>query len=426
MTSSSTRVTGTRVTQFFSLAVLTAALAACGGGGGGGTTDATQTPTGSTVNAQATAQAAGSAASGADAAIRVNPETAGAQALRAIGATGDGGYSVAWLSQAPGAAAALRLQHFDTQGARSGIDRSVTLDAGQNGVAAAALPDGGLAVATAIIATGSDAEPWITRTSIVVRRHDANGSPARAPVEVAAVSQDRTGATTMRYVDQPSVARWADGSFVVGWLLVEETGGVRTPQAWTQRFDASGNAVGAPVAGGTGASDTSYQLIAVPTGGYIVATSTRVMGRTAIHYAGFDGAVAPIFPAGAIGAAEGSLLLPLEGGGSMLFSPSHTYGGVQRYAGDGQPVGSAGSLPSMPLAVVALPGGGWVTFSAGGGAELAGQRFDASGQRSGEPFTAAPGALAPQGAVLPDGSLGLAWTTGTGTDTDVMTQRVHP
>jgi hypothetical protein len=425
-TSSSTRVTGIQVTHFFSLAVLAAALAGCGGGGGALSSDATSQPTGSTVTAQTDRQSATGAALTPDAATRVNTDPAGAQTLRAIGATADGGYSVSWFSQPPGATAALRLQHFDASGARSGADLAVTLDAGQNGVAAAALPDGGLALATAIVATGSDSEPWITRSSVVVRRHDANGSPSHAPVEVAALTQDRTGATTMRYVAEPSLARWADGSFVVGWLVIEETAGVRTPQAWTQRFDALGNPVGSPVVAGSGAPDTPYQLIAVPTGGYIVATSQRVMGRAYIQYAGFDGAVAPVFPAGALGTAEGSLLLPLEGGGLVLFAPAHNYGSVQRYAGDGQPAGSSTSLPSMPLAAVALPGGGWVTFSASGGTDLSGQRFDANGQRDGDAFAVAPGALAPQGAVLQGGALGLAWTTDAGGDTDVMTQRLRP
>ncbi|MBA2964302.1 MULTISPECIES: hypothetical protein [Ramlibacter] len=426
MNTRSTRVTGSPVTHFFTLAVLAAALAGCGGGGGAVSSNATSQPTGSTVTAQTDRQPAGAAALAPDPATRVNTDSAGAQTLRAIGATSDGGYSVSWFSQPPGATAALRLQHFDATGARSGADHAVTLDAGQNGVAAAVLPDGGLAVATAVVATGADTEPWITRSSIVVRRHDANGSPARAPVEVAAITQDRTGATTMRYVAQPSVARWADGSFVVGWQVIEETAGVRTPQAWTQRFDALGNPIGSPVVAGRADADTSYQLIAVPTGGYIVATAQRVMGRTFIQYAGFDGAVAPVFPAGALGTAEGSLLLPLEGGGMVLFAPAHTYGSVQRYAGDGQPAGSSTSLPAMPLAAVALPGGGWITFSASGGAELSGQRFDAGGQREGDAFAVAPGALAPQGAVLQGGSLGLAWTTDAGGDTDVMTQRLRP
>jgi hypothetical protein len=421
---SSTRVTG-QVTSFFSLAVLAAALAGCGGGGGA-TADLTSQPTGSTVNAQSNRQSAAGAALVADAAVRVNTDTAGPQSLRAIGATADGGYTVSWFSQAPGVAASLRLQHFDAQGARSGAERGVTLDAGQNGVGAAVLPDGSLAVATAVIATGSDSEPWITRTSIVVRLHDAGGSPSRAPVEVAAVAQDRTGAATMRYLDTPSVARWDDGSFVVGWLLVEETAGVRTPQAWTQRFDATGNPVGAPVAAGSGATGTSYQLVTVPTGGYIVATSQRVMGRTVLQYAGFDGAVAPVFPAGSLGAAEGSLLLALQGGGTVLFSPAHTYGAVQRYAGDGQALGAPSSLPTMPVSVVALADGGWITLSASGGAELSAQRFDAGGAPSGNAFAVAPGATGIQGTVLQGGATGLAWTASAGGDTDVMTQRLHP
>src|SRR5689334_4992180 len=98
---SSTRVTGITVTKSILAALAAAALVACGGGGGSSTSGSLST--GSSVNAQ-TNQQPGNAVPGAP--TRVNSDTSGSQQLRAVGATSDGGYSVAWLAQPDGASPA--------------------------------------------------------------------------------------------------------------------------------------------------------------------------------------------------------------------------------------------------------------------------------------------------------------------------------
>ncbi|CAA9419727.1 MAG: hypothetical protein AVDCRST_MAG51-1928 [uncultured Ramlibacter sp.] len=426
MTTRSTQATGlnvtTRTSISIAMAVLVAALAACGGGGGSDATGTGPLSTGSSVNAQATRQSASPIGLVAEPAAVVNATTAGSQGLLAAGATGDGGHAVAWLSQGDGAAnATVRVQRFDADGAALGSEIRIAVDA-QSQPAAAVLADGGVAIAHVVTGAASANEPWITRTSVVVRRFDAAGSPVGAAVEVAAVNQDRIGAQNMRYVAAPSVARWDDGGFVVGWAVMEENSTGKTPQVWGQRFDGNGLAVGAAQSGGNGDANTSYQLTAAPAGGWLLTTFHRTMGRTFLRYHAFDGAVAPVLPAEAIGVAQDSILLPLYGGGLVLIMPAHVYGSFQLYGSDGQPNGNSGAMNSLPAAATALRDGGFVTFTASGGQLLA-QRYDRNGRASGEAVATAAGSAPVQGGALFDGGVAVGWSTGA--EPDVMTQRLR-
>ncbi|HZY17727.1 MAG TPA: hypothetical protein VFE82_04555 [Ramlibacter sp.] len=424
MTNSSTRATGLTVASKFTLTVLFAASAvACGGGGSAGGASGNALSTGASVSAQATPPTGPAASYGTP--TRVHASAAGQQTLRSVGTTPDG-YAVAWLSEGDGSPTAVHLQHFSTGGARIGGDTAAVLDAAQTATVAAVLADGGMALASAQTSAPAD-QPWITRTSIVVRRYDAAGSAVGAPLEIAAIDQNRVGGTTMHYVTEPAVVRLDAGGFVVGWSVIREDANGRSPQFWTQRFDAAGQPAGGPVQAGTGDLNTSYSLTAAPNGGYVLTTSTRVMGRTFLHYTGFDGASAPVLPAGAPGVAEGSVLLPLQGGGSVLLSPVQNVGSYQLYAADGQPQGAAGSLRTMPVAAAALRDGGYVLFSATATAgELEAQRYDRAGQPVRGATAVSTSGGAPRAALLADDSLGLAWTAGSAGDADVMTQLLRP
>src|SRR4051812_29152290 len=281
MTRSSTRATGINVARNFTLAAIVAVLAGCGGGGGSGATGpvAASEPiaTGSTVTVQPTPTISTPR--------RVNTETAGQQVLRDVVALNGGGSVIAWLS-GTGTGATVQAQRFDAIGSRAGAEVRIALDPAQTAVAVAALPTGGFAVATVRTAPASDAEPWITRTSILVRRHDASGAPLGDAQELAVVLQDRTAATTMQYVAQPQVRAWDDGGFVVAWAVVTEGSTGKVPQFAAQRFNASGQRAGALRDLGAGASDTTLQLATAPAGGWYAGTASRVMGRTFITYAG--------------------------------------------------------------------------------------------------------------------------------------------
>lgn len=419
---SSTPAAGTnaarRTTVLLSMAVLAASLSACGGGGD----SASGTfPTGASVNAQA-APPVSSAAFTADTATAVHPAQPGLQRLLAIGATA-GGHAIAWLSQDGAANASVRLRRFDTQGQPQGSDILVGVDTLDGAPAAAVLADGSLVVASAVAHPLSVDQPWITRSAIRVQRFDPAGH-ASVDVDVGAVQQNRIGATTMRFVAEPAVIRWDHGGFLVGWALVEEDANGRSPQFWVQRFDAAGQPLGAASMAVQGEMNSAFQLTASPNGGWLLTTFHRVMGRGFMRHHPFEGAGAPALPSGATGFAEGSLLVPLQNGGSVLLQPAQVYGSWQLYGANGQAQGNGASLPTVPRAAAALRDGGFIVFT-GSETQLQGQRFDANGQPLGGAF-AVDAAANLQAASLADGSMVLGWTADRGTgDTDVMAQRLR-
>jgi hypothetical protein len=421
---SSTPAAGTnaarRISISLSMAVLAAGLAACGGGGGDPAGSGTF-PTGAFVNAQAPSPVS-SAAFTAEAATPVHPAQPGVQRMLAMGATA-AGHAIAWVSQDGAGNASVQLRRFDAQGQPQGSDIVVGVDTPDGASAAAVLPDGGLVVASAVARPLSVDEPWITRSAIRVQRFDAAGH-ATVDLDVGAVQQNRIGATTMRYVADPAVIRWDDGGFLVGWALVEEDGNGRSPQFWVQRFDATGQPLGAPSMAAQGEMNSGFRLTASPNGGWLLTTFQRTMGRSFLRYHPFEGAGAPALPSGAMGFAEGSLLVPLQGGSSVLLQPAQVYGSWQLYGANGQAQGKGGALPTVPRAAVALHDGGFVVFT-GSETQLEGQRFDASGQPLGGPFPVSAAANL-QAASLTDGSVVLGWTADRGAgDTDVMAQRLR-
>ncbi|MGZ5180772.1 MAG: hypothetical protein ACXWC2_09865 [Ramlibacter sp.] len=413
------------------IAVLAAALTACGGGGGSNSSSGNASPaaaadstapaaitTGSTVTAQPSPPV-GTAPS------RVNQDSAGAQTLRALGTLGQGGTAIAWLSQTAGGTS-VRLQHFDATGGRDGVEVTVALDAGATDVAAAVLPDGGLALAWVQTGAASDTQPWITRTAIMVRRYDALGGALTPARQVAFADYDRTGAAAARYLGAPTVLRWDDGNFLVAWSQIQEDASGKVPQFFEQRFTPAGDPVGIALPIGNGAPGTSLQIAATPNGGFVIATALAVQGRNWLMMRGFDGSKSPVLPQGALGAAEGSLLLPLQGNGMVLFSPTENVAAMQLYDAQGQALGQTAGLRAMPVAATALRDGGYLVLLPAAGGELRAQRFDAAGQPVGPEIAVATAGGVPRGVVLGDGSVELAWTADTGGDQDVMAVRITP
>src|SRR5205823_3721492 len=95
----------------------------------------------------------------------------------------------------------------------------------------------------------------------------------------------------------------------------------KVPQFWMRRFDAGGQPIGANLPVGTGIAGSSLQLVAAAKGGFVTATTVSAQAGPFLMYRGFDGAFSPVLPADALGAAEGSRLLPLQGGAQLLLSP---------------------------------------------------------------------------------------------------------
>lgn len=427
MHTSSTRATRGRVATHLLPSLLAIALAACGGGGSG--TESTMTsnsttsagagaalPTGSTVSAQPALQPG---------VIRVNAQAAGQQTFADIAALQDGGHAIAWVSRADGGAPSVRVQRFDAGGQRAGGEIAIALAAGETDAAVAVLPDGGVAIAT--LQTGAAAAtPWVTHTAVVLRRHDAAGAAVGQPVEVAVVDQDRTTGGAMHYVAAPRLVHWDDGSFLLAWSQVTDDANGKVPQFWARRFDAAGQPVGVNLPIGAGTAGSSLQLVAAPEGGFVIATTVRANGGDWLMYRGFDGVRSPVLPPGALGAAVGSMLLPLHGGSQVLLSPANTMVTVQRFDAQGQLQGEGTPLPALPVGAAALRDGSFVLVVADGTGSLRAQRYDASVQPVGSAQVIAGTASAVHGQALAGGSLVLAWTANTAGDQDVLATRIAP
>lgn len=417
MTSSSTRATGF-VAPLLPLFLLAAALTACGGGAGTATDSAL--PTGSTLTA-----AEPPPALVAGEATMPHSSSAGSQTLQTLGSLADGGHAVAWLSTAA-QGPVLQVQRFDGAGRRLGGEAGIPLDASMEPRAVALLPDGSVVLAFVTMGPATREQPWITRTAVVVRRYDTDGLRVGADMEVAAVEQDRIDPQVMRYLDAPALARWDDGGFVLAWTLVEEDTSGKRPRFWAQRFGREGQPAGAPQQVAAAELDTAHRVIAAAGGGWILVTEHRVMGRAYVRYHGRDGAAVPALPGGAMGFAEGSLLVPLYGGRSLLVAPVKNYGAWQLYGADGQPVGPGGTLQQAPVAATALRDGGWVLFEPGTTTgSLQAVRFDPTGRPAG-PALGLQARPPLQGVPLADGGVAIGWDV-SGRDglPDVMTQRLR-
>jgi hypothetical protein len=433
MHTSSTRGHGVQAANHLLLAVVTAVLAACGGGGGGTDSASTGTPMTSTST---TTPAAGNAAlptgstvtaqSAQQSVFRVNADAAGQQVLAEVAALQGGGYAIAWVSHTNAATSSVRLQRFDDAAQRVGAELAIEVPNGESDATVAVLPDGGVAVATLRTGAASADQPWITRTAVVLRRYDAAGAQLGAELQVASIDQDRTAAGPMQYVAAPRLVHWDDGTFLLAWSQVQDDANGKVPQFWVRRFDATGQAVGLNLPVGSGVAGSDLQLVAAAKGGFVIATAVSTQGGTYLMYRGFDGAFSPVLPADALGAAEGSRLLPLQGGAQVLLSPVKNVVAMQLYDARGQAVGAGLALRAMPVGMTALRDGGFVLVTAGDAGTLLAQHYDAAGNPVGTEQPISGSTTAAQGVSLANGSMALGWTATNGGDQDVMGTRITP
>ena len=430
MHNSSTRGPKVQRANLLLLAIVTAVLAACGGGGGGASDNAGSggsiTSAGVAGNAVLTTGSAVTAQSAQPAVFRVNTETAGQQTLAEVGALQDGGYAVAWVSRTNAGTTSVHLQRFDASSQRVGADVAIAVTNNETDVTVSVLPDGSMAVASLQTGAASAAEPWITRTAVMLRRYDAGGTQLGAALQVAVIDQDRTAAGAMHYVAAPKLVHWDDGSFLLAWSQVQDDANGKVPEFWARRFDAAGQPVGVNVPIGSGIAGSELQLVAAAKGGFDIATTVSTVSGPFLMYRGFDGTYSPVLPADALGAAEGSRLLPLQGGAMVLLSPVKNVVAMQMYDARGGAQGAGMALPAMPVGMTALPDGGFVLVMAGDVGTLHAQHYDAAGNPVGTPQPILATANAAQGVALGNGSVALAWTASNGGDQDVMATRITP
>ncbi|MEY4980123.1 MAG: hypothetical protein RLZZ352_2393, partial [Pseudomonadota bacterium] len=240
------------------LADLTWGVAADGGVSVSGSTDGTDslrnverviTQGGSTVTVQSTRID-----------TRVNTTTSGEQTESAVTALADGGYVVTWQSQhQDGSGWGIYAQRFDVNGNKTGAETLVNTTASndQQSPSITALADGGYVVAwTSQYQDGSD---W----GVYLQRFDAGGA--------AVGNETRVNTFTSNSQSTPTITALADGGYVVAWMSWYQDG-----HDWgihAQRFDASGAAVGTEtqINTYTSYSQQSPSITALADGGYVVA-----------------------------------------------------------------------------------------------------------------------------------------------------------
>ena len=248
--------------------------------------------------------------------VRVNTATAGDQLQPAVAMAPDGRYVVAWSGPGdPGNGADVFARRYDAAGAPIGAEFRVNAEAAgdQSGPAVAIGADGGFVVAWTTVAADATSR-------VVARRFDADGVPAPADVEVAALGTDgstgvdvassaggfvvvwnRRGAAeavVARRLDRdgaplaaafpidgpataelrsPRVSMGPDGRFVVAWQRTEPDG---TPDVLARRYSGDGSPSGAAfTVNATRAGDQALPAVSVEADGdFVVAWSGKGPG----------------------------------------------------------------------------------------------------------------------------------------------------
>jgi len=403
-------------------------LVACGGGQEGAATGdaALSTPTASeALKAKAIPPDPTLAAQPV---VLASASPLGNQVLGSVGATADGGYTVAWIS----GDSTVAFQHFDSSGAKDGPETTlaVVVQAATPSVAAqavagssvAVLADGSVVVAYRVSRDSTQpGAPVSARTGVFFQRFGADSALLQGETEVAFDNEFVTPRSP--FVNNVQVAALADGGFVVGWAVARfavEFGAISSLSL--RRYDDQGQPLGNAVAVGDFPA-LSYSIVPDAHDGFDLNTRQLDFTFTTLfavrHYdanMAITQAVGPQMSA--------VLLLPLANG-FELFTEVPLGSSRQTLDRQGSPVGQPVMLAFMPLAARELADGSYVVFwLTAGASSISAQRFAADGLPLGEPLALQTGGTLPQVAPLVDVGFAVAWSAaGAAGDTDVFTQR---
>jgi hypothetical protein len=352
----------------------------------------------------------------------VNTTTAGNQELRSLGATTDGGYTVAWIS----GTAILYVQRYDSLGAKVGIETQIPIvveDAVGQAIqfsVVSVLGDGNVVVVyRAISNTTLPVGTISTKQGLYFQIFTPEGVLLKGQTEIASI-EEVIHSRSPSLTDQQNVAL-TDGGFVVGWTVRSFSAqfGYQANLS-LQRYDSQGQPVGGVIQVGQFPALT-YSITADALGGFTLHLTQMDASFSSlvsiIHYDANSTAHQIVPPM--TGAA---LLLPVEGG-YVLITSDATGATRQLLDSAGSPIGDPTTIASMPVAARALSDGTYVLFWASGTSFTA-QRYAADGTAMGDLLVIQNSGNPPQIAALADVGFALAWTgAGASGDTDVFTQR---
>jgi Ca2+-binding RTX toxin-like protein len=212
--------------------------------------------------------------------VRINTTTSGDQFAPAVTALADGGYLVAWTAggNQDGNGLGIYCQRYSSAGAASGSETlvNVSTSGDQQDASVTTLANGNVVVTWESAASGGG-------SAVYARLYTWNGSTLTGGSEV------RVNTTSATYQDQPSVTALAGGGYVITWKSWNVTG--TTCDVMSQRFDSAGSAVG----GETNVSRSPISTPSDPTvvglgdGSYLAAWDGHDGSQTDIVAQRFDG-----------------------------------------------------------------------------------------------------------------------------------------
>jgi Ca2+-binding RTX toxin-like protein len=165
---------------------------------------------------------------------RVNSSTSGSQSDASVTPLADGGWVIVWDSELSEEdlfiSSDLYQQRYAANGTAIGGETKVNSTSKDPGTATiTALADGGWLV-TWVVSTD---DLYLSTSSIIQQRYDANGSPVGGEQKVASSEHESYAS--------PMVTTLADGGWLVTWMSNEPGG---TWDIFQQRYDANGKAFG--------------------------------------------------------------------------------------------------------------------------------------------------------------------------------------
>ena len=368
--------------------------------------------------------------------FQVNTYTNSSQNEPVLTKLSNGGFVASWNSYGQdGSNYAVQAQMYDRWGNTVGSEFRVNSHTAndQSAPSITSLNDGGFVVIYHSNGSSADGDSY----GVYGQRYDASGSTVGSEF---LVNTEKSG-----YQLYPSVTSLSDGGFVATWHSQNQDGGGGGSYAFGvhgQRYDASGNAVGGEfqVNTYTPGDQMFSSVTALSGGGFVVAYQSLDLSRMSygISAQRYDASGSPVGSEFFINETENGSQVDVrlaaldnggfaavwsdsgnDGSGYGIFGRRFDASGTAIDANDFQ-VNSAISGTQADAGITGLPDGGfivtWTSASASGDTSsygVAGQRFDASGNKIGTEFlvntTTANQQKYPYVTALDDGDFVVAW-----------------
>ena len=323
--------------------------------------------------------------------MRVNSTTLGVQGDPVIGALSDGGYVVSWMSlDQDGSGYGVYAQRYAGNGAAVGGEvrvNSTTLGH-QLSPVIHGLSGGGYVVSW--MSDGQDGSNW----GIYAQRYGASGAPVGNEVLV--------NSFTIGVQEQPAISALSDGGYVVSWTSSGLNG---NNDVFTQRYDANGVAVGGEMRVNTTLIDSQVLPVieGLGGGGYVVSWMSNLQDGSGwgIYSQRYDASGTAVggevrVNSTTLDSQQDQVIGALSDGGYVVGWTSFGQDGsgygvyAQRYGANGAAVGGEVRVNSTTLdaqqqpAISGLSDGGYVVSWTSPGqdgisADIYSQLFDASG-----------------------------------------------